>query len=567
MSTEDQDSEIEDRKPKRFPWLSIAVTILAVAAATFVNVGADWLNESVNLNPGVPNVARLIMFMIIWLTWLIWFAFYSSSSRWQRLLVAAGWFLIPFVFFGLLQPIFDGDLQIVGWKYRFARTAAANVEVRPIENGGNETVRLEVSKLDFPQFLGKNRDATVAGVQLAADWNTDPPEVVWKQPIGEGWSGFAIVGDLAFTQEQLLDQECVSCYRVDSGELVWQHRGQRRHEDISAMGRVGPRATPTVFDAQVYAMGATGVLDCLDAASGKPLWSVDVPAAVGIELVQQVNSNGLAYTQENSTLSWGRSASPLIFEDLVIVPGGGPQDAKPGSAVTMLAFDRETGEERWRGGERNISYGSPSLTHVLGGPQIVLVAENTIVGHDPNTGQELWSHPWPGNSNGDANCSQVTTVQELDDKTQLLLSKGYGAGGELIEVGPYDGELVTTTVAKSSRVLKTKLTNPVLLDGYAYSLSDGFLECTRLPSLDRQWKKRGRFGNGQILLVGDKLLVHSESGELYLVDATPEGYRELGSFPTIKGVCWNTLALSGDRLLVRSELEAAMIKLPLAKSN
>ena len=74
-------------------------------------------------------------------------------------------------------------------------------------------------------------------------------------------------------------------------------------------------------------------------------------------------------------------------------------------------------------------------------------------------------------------------------------------------------------------------------------------------------------GNGQVLKSGNYLLVHSEEGVLHLVDPTPEGYQELGSFPTVEGVCWNTLCLYGPYLLVRSELEAACFKLPLASEN
>ena len=137
---------------------------------------------------------------------------------------------------------------------------------------------------------------------------------------------------------------------------------------------------------ELYAVGGTGVLDCLDAKTGQHIWAVDVPAVVNIDQITRVNGRGLEYTQENSSLTWGRSGSPLVYNDLVIVPAGGPVD---GDAVTMIAFDRLTGEERWRGGERAASYGSPTLIEVAGKVQVCLVAEDHAVGHDPETGQEL----------------------------------------------------------------------------------------------------------------------------------------------------------------------------------
>ena len=230
-----------------------------------------------------------------------------------------------------------------------------------------------------------------------------------------------------------------------------------------------------------------------------------------------------------------------------------------GDAVTMIAFDCQTGEERWRGGERASSYGSPTLIGVAGEIQVCLIAEDYAVGHDPETGTELWAHSWPGHSDSDASCSQITRI----DDSLLLLSKGYSIGGQVIRLSHEGDDWKTEAVKSNPRVLKTKMTNPVLFEGHAYSLSDGFLECAQITELKRKWKKRGRFGNGQLLLVGDKLLVHGEHGTLHLVAASPDKFQELGKYPTIDGVCWNTIALSRDRLSVRSELEAAMIRLPL----
>ena len=142
----------------------------------------------------------------------------------------------------------------------------------------------------------------------------------------------------------------------------------------------------------------------------------------------------------------------MVYKDMVIVPAGGPMG---GDAVTMIAFDRQTGEERWRGGERASSYGSPTLIEVAGEIQVGLIAENYAVGHDPETGTELWSHDWPGNSDSNASCSQITPI----DDTQLLLSKGYAIGGQVIRVRQ-KGEQWQTETVKSNPVSYTHLTLP-----------------------------------------------------------------------------------------------------------
>jgi hypothetical protein len=126
-----------------------------------------------------------------------------------------------------------------------------------------------------------------------------------------------------------------------------------------------------------------------------------------------------------------------------------------------------------------------------------------------------------------------------------------------------DGGFDVSEIWRESRVLRTKFTQVVIRDGHVYGLSDGTLECADLESGKRIWKK-GRYGHGQILGVGDLLLVLSESGELSLVEPTPdEPNRVLGSIQALEGLTWNNLALSGDLLLVRNRREAVAYRLPL----
>lgn len=543
-----------------FPQRLIAFSFLCLAIVLVLRFGYETLNEWFNLNPGIANAIQLLLLFLVACGWNVWIAFFSRW-RWVSRLVGVGLLgILPIAGFVFFQPIFDGDLGFVRFDPRFGawKKEYAQVQQTPVVDQSDENL-LQSSEFDFPQFLGPDRNATVSNVVLTDSWDSESPKKVWTINVGEGWAGFSVVGDRAFTQEQRDDQEMVVCYDIKSGTQLWAYSSTRRHEDISAMGRVGPRATPTVIDGRLYANSATGVLDCVDAKTGELIWSVDVPALVNIDQITRLNGRGLEYTQENSSLTWGRSGSPLVYNDVVVVPAGGPVG---GDAVTMIALDCQTGEERWRGGERASSYGSPTLIQVEDEVHVCLVAEDHAVGHDPETGTELWAHPWPGHSDADASCSQITSI----DGSLLLLSKGYGVGGQVIRLTRQGEQWQTETFKSNPRVLKTKMTNPVIFEGHAYSLSDGFLECAEIPSLKRKWKKRGRFGNGQLLLVGDKLLVHGEKGTLHLVAASPEKFQELGKIDTIDGVCWNTIALSGDRLLVRSELEAAMIRVPLAMS-
>lgn len=394
---------------------------------------------------------------------------------------------------------------------------------------------------DFPQFLGPQRNATLANIALDRDWEAHPPQLKWKTPIGAGWSGFAAVNGFAVTMEQRGKEELVSCYRIDDGSICWFHAIDARHETV--MGGTGPRSTPTVDQGRVYALGATGVLRCLNGENGDLLWMVD--------LLQQI---GVTPEDDGYAIAWGRSGSPLIVDDLVVIPLGG---SAQGNRTSLVAFNKETGKMVWEAGTWQASYASPTLAVIHDVPQILSVNCDVVSSHVPKTGEILWQVEWPGDSAADASVSQPISLGD----GRILLSKAYFVGAKLIRVDKADGTWQATELEANSRVLKTKFTNAVVRDGYAYALSDGILECVKIDGLQRAWKG-GRYGQGQILAVDDLLLVEAESGEVNLVELTPDEHRPLGSFQALDGKTWNTLCLYGHLLLVRNGQQAACYELP-----
>ena len=198
-------------------------------------------------------------------------------------------------------------------------------------------------------------------------------------------------------------------------------------------------------------------------STGNPIWIRDVLADVGTD-----------YKTDNPGVWWGRHASPLIVDDLVVVPGGGPP---AGPKVSLIAYNKQTGEIVWRGGDREVAYSSPSLATYCGVPQIVIVNEDTISGHDPKTGQMLWSTKWEGQSNQAASASQ--TVPVADD--QFFVSKGYTIGGGALFQLKYDptatdqNAWTANKLWQNHRVLQTKLDNVVIKDAFIYGLNDGVI--------------------------------------------------------------------------------------------
>jgi len=398
------------------------------------------------------------------------------------------------------------------------------------------------TELDFPQFLGPERSAVVNNVSLAEDWERFPPEPVWRHPVCSAWSGFSIVNGTAITMEQRRDLEVVTAYDVISGELEWMHAVEARYENNES--GVGPRSTPTINDGLVYSLGATGWLLCLDGADGEVIWRRNL-----------LDEYDISAEEERRTVPYGRSASPLIVGDLVIVPAGGPEE---GRRVSLVAYHKKTGELVWEGGNEQVSHSSPAYATLLGVPQIIIVNEDSVTGHDAGTGKVLWRQGWAGTTYGNPSVSQPVALPP----NRVFLSKSYGVGSGLYELTPTgDGTFSSKQIWQSYRVMRTMFTNVVVKDGYVYGLSDGILESIDLETGSRMWKG-GRYGHGQILLVGDVILVLTEDGELVMVRAAPDAANEvLGRFHVLDGTTWNTFALYGSYVLVRNAQEAAAYKL------
>lgn len=383
---------------------------------------------------------------------------------------------------------------------------------------------------DYPQLYGPRRDGKLPDIALARDWQASPPKELWRHDVGEAWSSFAVVGDAAVTMELRGSEEIVVRYDLETGAQVWTTGYEALFE--TTIGGNGPRATPTIADGRVYTFGATGVLTCLDLADGEILWQHDVAEATG---------SGIS--------DWGESSSPLIVGETVVVQAGA-------AGKSLSAYDRESGELLWTSGEDRGSYGSPILAEVASREQILILNQTSVSGHDPATGETLWSAEWPGEA------PKVATPVVLEGD-KVLVSAGYGLGSRLYRLVPDGAGGLDAEEIWATPRLKSKFANIVLHEGTIYGLDDGVLVAIDPANGERLWK-RGRYGHGQIILVGDLLLIQTEKGAVVLVEATPEEHRELARLEALDDKTWNPPALSGNLLLVRNHREAACYELPLA---
>jgi outer membrane protein assembly factor BamB len=412
---------------------------------------------------------------------------------------------------------------------------------------GLESINLTVGPEDFARFRGPNADGVSYGPALATDWKAQSPRVLWNQPSGGGYSGFAVAGNVAVTVEQLPGKEAVVCYDRATGRERWKYEYAAHRGD--AMGD-GPRATPLIADGKVYSLGATGELVCVDGATGAKVWQTNILTDCGARNMQ-----------------WGLSGSPLLVDDLIIVNPGIDSEARPENRANMAlaAYSRDKGKRVWAKGKRGTGYCSPELAKLGGREQILLFDAGGLSGVNPKTGDELWFYEWTTYS--DMNTAQPLVIG--DDR--VFITSEASPGCAVVKVTASDGgkKWEVEEVWRHKR-FGAKYANPVVKDGYIYGLSNGFLVCLDAATGAVKWEKidgvgdKG-YGVGQVLLRGDVLVVLTAFGEVRLVAADPSAPRTLARFAVFdKKKTWNTHALAGDQLFVRNQKDMACLQLPLA---
>lgn len=395
---------------------------------------------------------------------------------------------------------------------------------------GSAVVTASKTAAIWPGFRGPGRDGVARGVRISTDWSKSPPVELWHRPIGPGWSSFAVAGDVLYTQEQRGDDEEVVCYSVSTGKPVWRHRDTVRFWESN--GGAGPRATPTLSDGRVYTLGATGIVNALDAATGAVLWSHNAAADTGAELP-----------------GWGFAGSPLVVDDIVVIATAG----------RLVAYDRAAGKQRWLVVAGRGSYSSPHLATIDGVRQVLLLKAAGVISLAPDTGKELWKHDWP---------SDGIVQPSLTADGDVLIGGGSGlnpgVGVRRLAVAHGPGGW-TAKERWTSPGLKPYFNDFVVHKNHAFGFDGGMLACIDLADGKRKWKG-GRYGHGQVILLPDQdlLLVTSEKGELALVGATPDQFKEIARIPAITGKTWNHPVLAGDVLLARNGEEMTAFRLSLA---
>jgi len=381
----------------------------------------------------------------------------------------------------------------------------------------------------WPSFRGPSRDGKLFGVSLSEDWNASPPKLIWKTQIGPGWSSFSVAGNRLFTQEQRGEKEAVVCLDAKTGESIWDYEYVSRFWE--SVAGAGPRATPTIADEGLFSLGANGILTCLNAATGAKIWERDI----------QVDS-------KRKPPMWGFASSPLVTEGVVIVHAGGAEDKG------ILAYDATTGEPRWSTASGDHSYSSAQSASLEGISGVLMETNAGLQFINPKDGSTIWKFDSPS--------SNYRTLQPLVLGNSILLANSLGEGTKRLSV-TRDGERWDIKEEWASRDMKPDFNDFVEHQGSLYGFDGSIFACVDLATGKRQWKK-GRYGNGQVLILCDagQMLLTSEAGELVLLRADASKMIELAKFPAIEGKTWNHSVMVGNRVYIRNAEQAACYELP-----
>jgi outer membrane protein assembly factor BamB len=403
---------------------------------------------------------------------------------------------------------------------------------------------------DWPGWRGANRDAVSPERGLLQEWGAAGPPLAWKaQGLGAGFSSVAVVGERIYTMGDKDGAQHVFALKREGGGVLWTARlGSAFGEE-----RGGPRGVPVVDGDRLYALGSEGDLVCLDAASGRAIWSKSLPRDYRGQMMSR----------------WHWSESPLVDGDrLVFTPGA--RDA------TLVAVDKMTGRDVWRArvpdlgpaGKDGAGYSSVVISNAAGVKQYVQLLGRGLVGIRASDGSFLWGYNRV--ANGVANISTPIVRGNW-----VFASTGYQTGSALLELQPSgDGVAARELYFLDSKTLQNHHGGLVLVGNHLYAghgHNKGFPICVDFITGKVAWGgdiRNAGSGSAAVMYADGRLYFRYENGVVILVEATPDGYREKGSFtiPNVRDPSWAHLAIAGGRLYVREQDALYCYDIRLAKS-
>ena len=374
---------------------------------------------------------------------------------------------------------------------------------------------------EWPQFRGPERNGISNEAGLLETWPAEGPQLIWRKPIGNGFSGISVSGEKLFTMYSGPDggknTEYLAAFDVSTGQELW--RTAVGDEFIEEFGN-GPRSTPAVDDTRVYALSSNGKLVSAAKDSGAVLWALD--------LVEQVNGKRPRR---------GYTTSPLLDGDLLLMEVGGEE------GHAFAAIDTATGKVVWTALDGSPGYTSPLAAQIGSVRQFMFVRGDKISGVD-RRGVPLWSFDW----------SAGTIAMPLFVPPDKVFVSAAGDVGGLVVRITKDGNGFKAEEVWRNRLLKNHFNASVALDGYLYGFDNASLKCVSVETGEQQWVHRG-YGKGSLILAEGKLFILSDQGVLIQAAASPHGFKEAGRVQALNGKSWTSPTLAAGRIYLRNHEE------------
>ena len=373
---------------------------------------------------------------------------------------------------------------------------------------------------EWSQWRGANRDGVSAETGLLKQWPSGGPSRVWQGTgAGTGYSSFSSSSGRLYTIGARDDIEYVMAFDRASGRKLWETPNGRRFRNEQGDG---PRSTPTTEGDVIYAFGGSGELACLDAATGRKVWSVNV--------VQQFGG---------STPYWGYSESPLIVGDRITINAGGRRSA-------LVAVNKATGAALWQQPGDDAGYSSPMLLRTGSLQQVVFFTAERGLAVDPRDGRLLWSYDRA--ANGTANIATP-----IVHGNRVFLSSDYGTGAALLDVRA-SGNLASASEVYFTRDMRNHHASSVLVGSHLYGFSSSILTAMVFDTGTVAWRNRS-VGKGSLIYADERLYLYSENGIVGLADASADGYVERGRFTLSTGNAstWSHPVISNGLLILRDQ--------------
>jgi len=376
---------------------------------------------------------------------------------------------------------------------------------------------------DWPQFLGPSRNGVYSGNDIAAKWGPAGPAIVWKKEVGQGFSGPVVAQGRLILFHRIGDKEVVEALDAATGRPIWSFDYPTRYRDDFGFDE-GPRAAPTVAGGRVYTFGAEGVLNCLDFATGKKIWTVDTQAK----------------------FQWrkgyfGAAGSPLVDGDRVLMNVGG-------SGAGLVGLEAATGKTLWTATSHEASYSSPVIATIQGARHALFFTRAGLVDVDPTNGKIRYEFPWRARMQASVNAATPLVVDDM-----VFLSASYGTGAVLLQIGASGLKQIWS----SDDALTNHYATSVHKDGYLYGFhgrqEEGpSLRCVEFKTGKVRWSVDG-FRAGTITLAGDRLLILKEGGELVLASASPAAFRPISAAKVLPPTVRSYPAIANGRMYIRNE--------------